>query len=207
MKKTVLYSYEHCPQDKQEENKLNIERVKETAYRPEKIILEILLTLPDIEYVETEYQIGNLKTDFRLHFTNGTIRRCEVNGEHHFYGRERQGNLNYINSWKNYIIKQNDALLNNEPCLNINCLVKGSDETLGFQKSRWIKQLNTLKWLKDSRKFRQAMNKLKCSNLNKNVNVNIVDDVLSGIKFTYNNSIDNTIKQILCNPDYIISTL
>lgn len=207
MKRLLIYSYIHCPEEKREQNLDNIKSLKETASNPEKIIVEILLNLSNLEYIETEYKIENLKTDFRLHFTNGMIRRCEVNGSHHFYGRESQGQLKYTESWINFICKQNDALIKKEPCLNINCLVKGSDDALGFQRDRWKKQLHTLSWLSESRKFRQALTKLTCTNINRNINVNIIDDVLYPIKFTSCKSVDDYIKYMINTPDYIIETL
>lgn len=207
MKRLIVYSYTHCPEESKEKNLENIKTLKATASNPEKIIVEVLLNIPTLEYIETEYKIVGFRTDFRLHFINGMIRRCEVNGEQHFYGSEMQGDLKYQDSWKTFIFKQQDALIKQEPCLNINCLVKGSDKVFGFQRDRWLKQLHTLSWLSQSRKFRQAITKLTCTNLTKNININIVDDVLYPIKFTGSIHIDNYIKDMINNPDYIIETL
>lgn len=208
MKKLKVYSYAHCPEDQIEINNKNIQDLKSSSgtSMPEKAVLEALLNLINVESIETEYTIPDtkLRTDFRIHFINGMIRRCEVNGSQHFYGWRDQSDADYTTDWCNFYTKQVDALKCNEPCLNINCFVNACPPGQGFIPKRWKKLNNTLERLNGNKTFMAAIRKLTCSNLTKNINLNVADDVLL-TKLTNDSRINGLIMQMENNPDYKIN--
>ena len=173
----------------------------------EHYVLFALLYQPDIEKIELEVDCGkspnsklNLRTDFRITFVCGTVRRLEANGGWHFFGRDFQSNEQRITDLTHLICKRKYCESIGEPCLSINDLIPRRD--LGVKKESISNTRNMsfneyMSTLFKNKEFRNILTKLKTSKTNIDLSIYSNNTPVVIIKKTTNKDIDNFISDMI----------
>lgn len=216
MKKVTIYNTLFAPNPQQNQQTLqSVLKTKQSNNSTtwfEHYTLLALLAQPNIEKIELEADCGKnkrstrkLRSDFRITFTDGTVRRVEANGSWHFFGMDNDTPDEYLIQWSHLIDKQVYCEKNSEPCLNINDLVnksyKGFKNKFSFAKQNAV---NTeLMQLGTNPIFIQAINNLKTSTKNLQLNLCMKSNVII-TKSTTNSKINTFITQMVNNPHFRI---